>query len=121
MNDSGQNRPSPGEHGSEQRPEHRSAKRIKVSVPVELCVPGKDVPLRGATSDISESGCYIESIYPFPIGTIFEMTLQINGTILALGTVVTCDPQVGNGIKFTKMLPEDQEELCAYVASQQAG
>jgi hypothetical protein len=118
MNDNGQNRSS----SDVQRSEHRSAPRIKVSAPVELRVPGNDVPMRCATSDLSESGCYIESIFPFPIGTVFEMSVQIDGTVLAVGTVVTRDPQVGNGIRFTKMLPEDQEQLRAYVeAAQQAG
>jgi hypothetical protein len=117
MNDNGQNRFSSGEN----RPEHRAAPRIKVNIPVELFLPGNDIPLRGATSDISVSGCYIESIFPHPIGTVLEMSLQLNEKVLALGTVVTCDPQVGNGIKFTKMLPEDQEELRNYVeAAQQA-
>jgi hypothetical protein len=103
------------------RAEHRNSPRVKVKVPVELHIPGNDVPLRCATSDLSESGCYIESIYPHPIGTVLEMSLQLDDTVLALGTVVTCDPQVGNGIKFTKMLPEDQEELHNYVqAAQQA-
>jgi hypothetical protein len=97
----------------------RSSPRVKVSVPVELRVPGNDIPHRGATSDISESGCYIETMFPFPVGTIFEMTLQIDGTILALGIVVTCHTQVGNGIKFTKMLREDQEQLRAYVEAAQ--
>jgi hypothetical protein len=115
MNDSDKDHCS----SSPERTEHRSSPRINVKVPVELFVPGSDIPLRGATADVSESGCYIESIFPFPIGTIFEMTLQINGTILALGTVVTCDPQVGNGIKFTKMLPEDQEELHTYLEAAQ--
>jgi hypothetical protein len=105
---------------SNQQPSRqRSSPRVKVSVPVELRVPGNDIPHRGATSDISESGCYIETMFPFPIGTIFEMTLQIDGTILALGIVVTCHTQVGNGIKFTKMLPEDQEQLRAYVEAAQ--
>ena len=97
----------------------RSSPRVKVSVPVELRVPGNDIPHRGATADISESGCYIETMWPFPIGTIFEMTLQIDETILAQGIVVTCHTQVGNGIKFTKMLPEDQEQLRAYVEAAQ--
>ena len=104
---------------NEQPSQKRSAPRVKVSVPVELRVPGNDIPHRGATSDISESGCYIETMFPFPIGTIFEMTLQIDGTILALGIVVTCHTQVGNGIKFTKMLREDQEQLRAYVEAAQ--
>ena len=105
----------------EQRPERRACPRIKVKVPVELFAPDSDVPLRGATSDLSEVGCYIETMFPFPIGTIFEMSLQIDGTLLAVGTVITCDPQVGNGIEFTRMLPEDREELRAYVAATQRG
>jgi PilZ domain len=105
---------------SNQQPSRqRSGPRVKVSVPVELRIPGNDIPHRGATSDLSESGCYIETMFPFPIGTIFEMTLQLEETLLAMGTVVTCHIQVGNGIMFTKMLPEDQEELRAFVEAAQ--
>jgi hypothetical protein len=117
MNDGCQN----GSSSGGQRPDQRSSPRIKVNVPVELSLPGNDVPLRCAIADLSATGCYIESIFPFPIGTVLEMNFQINETMLAVGTVVTCDPQVGNGIKFTKMLPEDQEELRAYVEAVQQG
>jgi hypothetical protein len=117
MDGSDHNRSSSGEH----QPERRAHPRIKVKVPIELFAPGSDVPIRGATSDLSEIGCYIETMFPFPLGTTLEMTLQLDGTLLAVGTVVTCDPQVGNGITFTRMLPEDLEELRAYVeAAQQA-
>jgi len=117
MNNSDQNNPQ-----EEQRPERRARPRIKLKVPVELFAPNSDVPLRGATADLSEVGCYIESIYPFPIGTVLEMSLQLEGTLLAVGTVVTSDPQVGNGIEFSKMLPEDREELRAYIeAAEKAG
>ncbi len=98
-----------------EQPERRACSRIKVKVPVELFAPDSDVPQRGATSDLSEIGCYIETMFPFPVGTTLEMSLQLDGTLLAVGKVVTCDPQVGNGIEFTKMLTEDQEELRAYV------
>lgn len=84
------------------RAEHRNSPRIKVKVPVELHVPDNDIPLRCATADLSESGCYIESIFPFPIGTIFEMSLQLNETILALGTVVTCDRRWETGSSSRK-------------------
>jgi len=106
---------------SEPPQERRDSTRIKVSVPVELFTPESDVPHRCATTDLSQSGCYIESVLPFPIGTIFEMSLQLDETLLVVGTVVTRDPQVGNGIKFTRMLPEDREILGTYVeAAQQA-
>jgi hypothetical protein len=117
MIDSDQNRSS----SDGQRPDQRSSTRVKVNVPVELSVPGNSVPLRCAMSDLSATGCYIESIFPFSVGTVFEMNFQLRETILAVGTVVTCDPQVGNGIKFTKMLPEDQEELHAYVEAAEQG
>jgi hypothetical protein len=111
VDDSDRNRSFRDEH----QPERRARARIKVKVPIELFLPDSDVPMRGATSDLSEIGCYIETMFPLPVGTTLEMNLQLNGTLLAVGTVVTCDPQVGNGIKFTKMLPEDQEELRAYL------
>jgi hypothetical protein len=96
-------------------PERRDFARVKVKVPVELYLEGSDSPFRCATSDVSLHGCYVESIFPFPIGTVLELKLQINGTLLALATVATSDPQVGNGIHFTRMLPEDIEELRAFL------
>jgi len=88
-------------------------------VPVELYSETSDVPIRGATLDLSLGGCYIETFFPFPIGTTLELKLQVDGTLLVTATVVTCDPQVGNGIKFERMLPEDREELQAFLQAVQ--
>jgi c-di-GMP-binding flagellar brake protein YcgR len=96
----------------QQRREHP---RIKVKVPVEILVEGTESPLRGATSDLSVSGCYVETIFPLAIGTALDLKLQVGGTLLVMAKVVTCDPQVGNGIQFTEMLPEDVEELRTFI------
>jgi PilZ domain len=98
-------------------PDHdrRECSRLKLSVPVELFTQGSDSPIRGATADLSLNGCYIETIFPFPVGTELELKLQLEGTLLVLAKVVTCDRQVGNGIQFSKMLPEDLEELRAFL------
>lgn len=96
-------------------PNRRTHARTKASVPVEMETEGSQVPIRGATSDLSLGGCYIETMYPLPTGTHLDLKLQIDGTLLIEAEVVTSDPQVGNGIKFLKMLPEDQEELKAYL------
>ena len=95
--------------------ERREHQRLKIKVPIELYTEDSSSPIRGATSDLSLTGCYIETIFPFPVGTQLEMKLQLEGTLLLLGTVVTSDPQVGNGIHFTRMLPEDIEELRAFL------
>jgi hypothetical protein len=96
-------------------PNRRDNPRLKIRVPVEIFIPNSSFPLRGATSDLSLSGCYIDTIFPIPIGTDLELKLQINGTLLILGAIATSDPQVGNGIHFTKMLPEDMDELRAFL------
>ena len=101
--------------------DRRDHPRIKARVPVELFVESSNTPVRCATSDISLSGCYIESIFPFPVGTNLEIKLQINDTLVVLATVVSCDPQVGNGIKFTRMLPEDVQELEAFIDGAESG
>jgi c-di-GMP-binding flagellar brake protein YcgR len=96
-------------------PERRENQRVKIQVPVEFYIEGKDTPYRTATSDLSLHGCYIETIFPFPVGTVLELKLQLTGTLLVLATVATSDPQVGNGIKFTRMLPEDVDELRTFL------
>jgi c-di-GMP-binding flagellar brake protein YcgR len=93
----------------------RQYPRLKLSVPIEFRPEGTEFPIRGATSDLSLSGCYIEMTFTFPVGTVLEISLQLEDPVIAVATVVTCDTQVGNGIKFTKMLPEDQELLRAYL------
>lgn len=95
--------------------ERRQFPRIKARVPVEIHLDGNTSPIRGATTDLSLCGCYIETIFPFPVGTNLDLKLQIGTTLPVDATVVTCDPQVGNGIKFTKMLPEDRQALQAYL------
>jgi len=95
--------------------DRRRYPRVKVNVPVEIHVDSASSPIRGATSDLSVGGCYIESIFPFPVGTALDLKLHIETTLPVDATVVTCDPQVGNGMTFTRMLPEDRKALEAFV------
>lgn len=97
--------------------ERRNSTRLKIKVPVELYVEGNSSPIRGATSDLSVSGCYIETIFPLPVGTNLELKLQLENTLLIVASVATSDPQVGNGIRFMRMLPEDIEELRKFLAT----
>jgi hypothetical protein len=99
----------PGKH------DRRHGQRFKVKVPLEIRTEGNEVPMRGATSDLSMSGCYVENMFPFPVGTALDLTLQLDDTLLVIAEVVTCDPQVGNGIRFEKMLPEDLEQLQSFL------
>jgi PilZ domain len=105
-----------GAFSSGQPKERRHYQRLKTGVPVEILQEGSESAIRGATSDISPGGCYIESIFPFPVGTVLDLKLALGeDDLLVQATVVTCDPQVGNGISFERMLPEDREQLTKYL------
>ena len=96
-------------------PERRKYPRFTVSVPVEVHAEGSDTPIRCNTSDLSLGGCYIESMYPFPIGATLNLKLQLEGTVLIQARVVTSYPQVGNGMQWINILPEDRAELSAFL------
>jgi hypothetical protein len=102
--------------------DRRLVPRLKVRVPIEIQVEGASGPIRGATADLSATGCYVETMFAFPVGTTLDLKLQLENTLLVTATVVTSDPQVGNGIRFDSMLPEDLEELQNYLkALEQSG
>ena len=96
-------------------PERRKHPRFTVSVPVEVHAEGSDTPIRCTTSDLSLGGCYIESMYPFPVGATLDLRLQLENTLLIEAKVVTSYPQVGNGMEFRRILPEDRAELKAFL------
>jgi c-di-GMP-binding flagellar brake protein YcgR len=97
----------------------REYARMTINVPVEIQTDAADSPIRCATADLSLGGCYIETIFPFPVGTNLDLQLSLGTIVLIAATVVTCDPQVGNGIRFMRMLPEDRETLEAFLQAAQ--
>ena len=93
-----------------------------MNVPVELLTPGTRAPIHCITSDLSLTGCYVELMFTLPVETAIEIRLQLQHRMLSLwGKVVTCDPQVGNGIEFTKVPPEVLEELVSHLAPKLLG
>jgi tetrahydromethanopterin S-methyltransferase subunit E len=98
--------------------EKRRHRRFNMRIPVELRVQGSNSAITGETADISLGGFYLPTMFTFKVGTELDITLQTsNATMLAVGRVVTCDPNVGNGVQFLRMLPEDQEELNNFLQS----
>jgi hypothetical protein len=84
---------------------------VKMRVRAEVTPAARKFATGAVTSDISLGGCYVETMFPLPKGTEVEITLHVGEGVLALGRVMTCDPNIGNGIMFTKILPEDRAEL----------
>jgi hypothetical protein len=95
--------------------ERRKHPRFTTSLPVEVHTEGGHTAFRCVTSDLSLGGCYIETLEPFPVGTTLDLRLQIEDTLRIQAEVITSYPQVGNGMQFVKILPEDHALLNAFL------
>ncbi|HJT69136.1 MAG TPA: PilZ domain-containing protein [Terriglobales bacterium] len=98
-------------------PERRRYPRVKAEIPVELSLLGSSAPMRTAIHEISLCGCYIESMFTMDVGTKVQLAFSLGETTgSASGIVVTKYPQVGNGIDFISMSPEDRLKLHDFIA-----
>jgi hypothetical protein len=89
----------------------RRFQRHKISFPVELRDERVNTPMRVSATDISGNGCYIETVMPFPVSTLFRVEFWIDEErVSGTATVRTRDPGVGMGIEFTG-LKEDVKQL----------
>jgi PilZ domain len=61
------------------------------------------------SSDVSRTGCYIDTLNPLPTGSLIRIRLFRGSDILeADGKVVYCSPRLGMGITFQEPLRVDQ-------------
>ena len=96
--------------------ERRRCSRYLVCVEIEIRDAGRGAPLRGNTADVSLSGCYVATIFPLPAGATIDFTMWIgDGKIEGHGSVQTCHPGVGMGIKFMDLPAEAIRRLDDYL------
>jgi c-di-GMP-binding flagellar brake protein YcgR len=108
---------SPNHPSESKREERRQYSRTKVAVAVELQSDKASTRLRVKTADLSIGGLYVEMMFTLEVGTKLKLVLWINDVKLSIGgLVVTRDLQVGNGIDFTDMAPEDRVRLEQFLA-----
>jgi c-di-GMP-binding flagellar brake protein YcgR len=111
-------RDGPPERKQQERRQHS---RTKVPVAVELQSERASGPLRNKTADLSIGGLYVEMMFTLEVGTKLKIVLWINDVKVSTGgVVVTRDLQVGNGIEFTDMAPEDRERLKHFLTAEAA-
>ena len=68
--------------------------------------------LSGRTSELGLGGCYVDSLNPFPEGTLVGLRiLRDQGVFETKAKVVYCDPRFGMGLAFTEMTREQRSLL----------
>ncbi|HVM91883.1 MAG TPA: PilZ domain-containing protein [Terriglobales bacterium] len=96
--------------------ERRAHPRLALQVQIELREEGQDVPYRLETSDLSQGGCYIQTMMPISEGTYLNLTLWVNDAAVRVrGKVVTRHPQFGNGIMFLEFQGDGKRLLERYL------
>src|SRR6266702_3439023 len=89
----------PGERGEVVRVEHFKDGRTGVAVRLLKSTKAR---LKTRLSDLSLSGCYVDTLHPLPVGARIRLRVVRNKIILeALATVIYSEPRLGMGVSFT--------------------
>jgi hypothetical protein len=99
-------------------PDRRRADRYKTGIGVQLSDERFGAPMQTTTVDIGVGGCYVETLFPPPVGLRMQVVLWLGSTkLLAKGVVRTSYPGVGMGIEFIDLSWEETERLYRFLES----
>jgi hypothetical protein len=86
--------------------------RHRISFPLQVRDERVNTPMRVNATDVSGSGCYVESILPLQIGTTLRVDFWMDSEHVSTSAVVrTSDPGVGMGVEFIGLTPDYQQRL----------
>jgi hypothetical protein len=92
--------------------ERRSAPRHAMVLAAEVVELPRGAKLSARTSDISRTGCYVDTLNPVPQGSEVRVRLTHHeDTFVALGRVVYVSYGLGMGIAFVKVEDEQSARL----------
>ena len=87
--------------------ERRENTRYFVGLEIEIKEVGGRFPLRGTTTDVSLGGCYLATIFPLAVGSQIHFSMWVaDDNVKGCGSVQTCHPGVGMGIRFIDLTGE---------------
>jgi hypothetical protein len=90
-------------------PDKRHDPRIPLIAAVEVTEVATGTRLSARTSDLSRSGCYIDTLNPTPSKTVVRVRLTHGSEELELpGRVVYVSPGLGMGVRFDEDLTPTQ-------------
>jgi len=74
------------------------------------------------TADLSMSGCYIDTLNPFPLDTIVRLRIQKeSATVELCSRVISCHPRSGMGLVFEGITPAQRATLAKWLLKESAG
>jgi hypothetical protein len=89
--------------------DQRNDPRIPIIAAAEIIEVATGTGLSARTSDISRTGCYIDSLNPMPVKTVIRLLLKHGGEELELpARIVYVSPGLGMGVRFDENLSAAQ-------------
>jgi len=89
--------------------DRRDAQRLPLIIAVEVVEVDSGARLAARTSDVSRTGCYVDTLNPTPTGTIVRVKFNHNEEELdLLARIVYVSPRLGMGVRFDESISPDQ-------------
>jgi Ribonuclease G/E len=89
--------------------DRRDAKRLPLILAVEVVEVESGTRLSARTSDVSRTGCYIDTLNPTPTGTTVRVKLTHESEeVDLLGRIVYVSPRLGMGVRFDESISAEQ-------------
>lgn len=89
--------------------DRRDAQRVPLILAVEVVEVDSGTRLSARTSDVSRTGCYVDTLNPTPTGTVVRVKFNHNGEELdLLARIVYVSPRLGMGVRFDESISPDQ-------------
>jgi hypothetical protein len=87
----------------------RDAQRLPLILAVEVTEVDSGARLSARTSDVSRTGCYVDTLNPSPSGTVVRVKFNHNGEQLdLLARIVYVSPRLGMGVRFDESISPEQ-------------
>jgi len=88
--------------------DRRDAQRLPLILPVEVVEAASGTRLSARTSDMSRTGCYVDTLNPTPTGTVVRVKFNHNGEELdLLARIVYVSPRLGMGVRFDESISSE--------------
>jgi hypothetical protein len=97
--------------------DNRETIRFPFTASAQVIDRRSSVRIVGRTADIGPGGCYIDTISPFPVGTVASVRVEHGGrTFEAIATVTYSHISMGMGLAFKEINPEHRTVLNYWIA-----
>lgn len=97
--------------------EHRREPRHPFFASVELLESAEETRINARTGDLSLHGCYVDTMNPFPAGASVRVTItHMDAKFTAIGKVAHSKPNIGMGISFSQIEPDQRTTLMKWLS-----